>query len=151
VYTTNRFGTIVGYINSKGNYTVVPKEFFEARTCPSSLGFNIKCVYNKNNCVQLVQSGCELKIGGTLKFSVETYGGLSEPIRSIKVIWEVSNGGKWENSIHQEIFEKSQKEGGGIFSFERQLAYKGTHLLKCTIINHNKHYRISKIFVVKGI
>ena len=64
--------------------------------------------------------------------------------------WEVSNGGKWEDSAHQEIFRKGDNENNGKLSFERGLSYQGTHLLRCRFYNSNKG-SITKIFSVTGV
>lgn len=67
-----------------------------------------------------------------------------------KVLWEVSNGGKWESKTHQEIYYKGSNEDDGPLSFKRELSYKGTHLLRCRFSNRNKG-SITKIFSVTGV
>lgn len=150
VYTTKNCGSFAGYIDQYGNYTVVPTKFIESRTASDSYNTAIKCKYNYNGMSYDVSSGTKLNVGGTLKFSVSTSGGILEPFDKVRVRWEVSNGGKWEDSSHQEIFRKGDNENGGKLSFERELSYKGRHLLRCEFYNQNKG-SITKIFDVTGV
>ena len=150
VYTTKSCGSFAGYIDQFGNYTVVPTRFKECRSASASYNITINCEYHYNNTICEVSSGSELKTGGTLKFSVSTSGGILEPFDKVNVWWEVSNGGKWEDRAHQEIFRKGDNENNGKLSFERGLSYQGTHLLRCRFYNCNKG-SITKIFSVTGI
>lgn len=150
VYTTKSCGSFAGYIDRYGNYTVVPTRFKECRTASYSCNITINCKYYYNNTSYDVDSGSNLKVGGTLKFSVHTSGGILEPFDKVSVWWEVSNGGKWENKNHQEIYSKGSNEDDGPLSFKRELLYKGTHLLRCQFSNRNKG-SITKIFSVTGI
>lgn len=74
-----------------------------------------------------------------------------EPFNEVSVYWEVSNGGKLENHEHQEIYYKGKDESDGLFSFSRELVYKGTHLLRCRICNKKKNYSITRIFSIKAV
>ncbi len=150
VYTTKKIGTIVGYIDSDGNYTVVPYRFREEKKKAYSCDVIIKCYYEHNNTVREVFSGSDLPVGGTLKFTAITRGGIVEPFKNVSVIWEVSNGGKDKHRKHQEIYFKSDNEKEGPLSFKRELSYKGTHLLRCQFNNRIKGC-ITRIFSVNGI
>ncbi len=149
VYTTKNCGHIVGYIDSEGNYTVVPSRFCETRTASITYDMQINCTYTHNNTTIPVKSGSTLDVGGTLKFSLSSKLGFFEPIDRINTWWEVSNGGKGVDSSHQEIYYKGKNENDGIFSFKRDLTYVGTHLLRCRVYNPKKG-TITKIFCING-
>lgn len=55
-----------------------------------------------------------------------------------------------EANEHQEIYYKSDDEKTERILFSRDLAYGGTHLLRCRIKNTKKNFDETKIFVVKG-
>ena len=150
VYSTKKCGHILGYINSEGNYTVVPSRFKETRTASDTYDIQINCKYTQDNITTQIENGSTLKTGGTLCFTVLPKKGISEPISKVQVFWEVSNGGKGLDSTHQEIYYKTKEEDDKIFSFERELAYVGTHLLRCRLYNSSKG-SITKIFYINGI
>ena len=150
VYTTKDCGSFAGYIDHYGNYTVAPIRFRDSRTAAFAYNIELKCKYSHNGIVYDVTSGMKLQTGGVLRFSVLTSGGICEPISKVTVCWEVSNGGKYANRTHQEIYYKGKDEGDGLFTFQRELSYKGTHLLRCRFHNRIKG-SITKVFCVSGI
>lgn len=150
VYTTHNMGHLIGYIDHAGNYTVVPNRFCDSRTAPYAYNMTINCKYTINNTTNEVLNGSTLEVGGSLRFSLQTSGGIIEPLNKVSVWWEVSNGGKGVDKQHQEIYYKGKDEGDGLFSFSRQLSYKGTHLLRCRISNKTKG-DITRVFSVTGI
>jgi len=149
VYTTNTYGHLFGFIDEQGNYTVVPACFSDQQTASKNLDANIFCTYEHNGQNLSVENGAVLPIGGTLHFTLKTYGGIIEPFHDVRVIWEVSNGGILSDSAHQEIYFKGKDEESGLFSFSRSLSYYGTHLLRCQINNRHKG-SITRIFKVVG-
>lgn len=150
VYSTNDFGHLLGFISSNGNYTVVPSRFCETQTAARSLSATIECIYSQNGDKKSVLNGSSLCIGGKLYFKLKTAGGIIDPLEKVHVVWEVSNGGTGSDRSHQEIYFKKPDEDKNIFAFSRDLAYYGTHLLRCKIINTKKG-TITRIFKVVGI
>ena len=148
VYTTKNLGTICAIINDNGTFTVVPNRFY-TKTNGNHQGFNIKCGRLENGELKNVNSGDEINVGCSLKFSIYSWGDILND--STSIYWEVSNGGKAHDFEHQEIYRKGNEEKTEKYRFERELSYIGTHLLRCRIINPKKNYDETKIFVVKGI
>ena len=148
VYTTKNLGTICGIINNNGNFTVVPNRFY-ININGNHQGFEIKCSRVENGESKIVNSGDEIKVGCSLKFSIFSWGDIIND--NTLIYWEVSNGGTGDDFEHQEIYRKENEEKTEKYKFERELSYKGTHLLRCRIINHKKNFDETKIFVVKGI
>lgn len=148
VYTTKNLGTICGIINNNGNFTVVPNRFY-TNINGNHQGFEIKCSRVENGESKIVNSGDEIKVGCSLKFSIFSWGDIIND--NTLIYWEVSNGGTGDDFEHQEIYHKGNEEKTEKYKFERELSYKGTHLLRCRIINHKKNFDETKIFVVKGI
>jgi len=151
VFTTNNKGNLVGFIDQLGHYSVAPSRFMITSNTVSHIGFNIKCKQIRGGYESKVESGDAVSVDCNLKFSIETYGGMIEPVQDITVRWEVSNGGKFEHHEHQEIYHKGQEESDGLFSFSRELVYKGTHLLRCKVFNKKKGYSVTKIFSIEAI
>lgn len=151
VYTTHEKGHFCGFIDSTGYFTVVPSRFINSSNTLSNIGFRIKCKKSINGIETEVFNNSTVITGCHLKFSIDSFGGLIEPFDKISVVWEVSNGGKYSDYTHQEIYYKGKNESGGILSFSRDLVFKGTHLLRCRIRNKQKKYDVTQIFVVKGI
>lgn len=148
VYTTNNLQTINGIINNNGNFTIVPNRFY-TKINGNHQGFEIKCSRIENGELKIVNSGDEIKVGCSLKFSISSWGDIIND--NTLIYWEVSNGGIGEDFEHQEIYRKGNEEKTEKYKFERELSYKGTHLLRCRIINSRKNFDETKIFVVKGI
>ena len=148
VYTTKNLGTICAIINDNGTFTVVPNRFY-TKTNGNHQGFNIKCGRLENGELKNVNSGDEINVGCSLKFSIYSWGDILND--STSIYWEVSNGGKAHDIEHQEIYRKGNEEKTEKYRYERELSYIGTHLLRCRIINPKKNYDETKIFVVKGI
>ncbi len=151
VYTTYSKGHLSGYIDEDGNFTVVPARFKNKSNAPSTVGFKIKCTKYTGGEKEEVKNNAHINVGCTLKFSIDTYGGLIEPFDKLDVLWEVSNGGQDKDFYHQEIYYKGKDETDGLLSFSRELCYVGTHLLRCRVKNRKKHYDITQVFVVNGI
>lgn len=149
VYTTNKIGTICGIINSNGYFAVVPNRFHSTNK-KHSAGFDIVCKTLVNEELQRVNNGDTLPVGYNLKFKITSWGDILNNNDTIFIWWEVSNSGKDEDCEHQEIYYKSDDEKTERISFSRDLAYEGTHLLRCRIKNTKKNFDETKIFVVKG-
>jgi hypothetical protein len=115
------------------------------------VSFRIKCVKIIGGKQEEVINNSNINVGCTLKFSIISNGGLIEPFDKLSVFWEVSNGGQDEDFFHQEIYYKGKDETDGLLSFSRELSYVGTHLLRCRVINKQKAYDITQVFVVNGI
>lgn len=150
VYTTHNCGHLVGYIDKFGKYTVIPSRFYECRTASSAFDMQIECKYTYGDSTKPVVNGSRLPVGGELIFSVKTSGGIIEPINSVHVWWEVSNGGIDKDKSHQEIYYKGKDEGTDKFHFKRILSYYGTHLLRCRLSNSKKG-SITRVFKVIGV
>lgn len=151
VFTTNLKGNLIGFIDQEGYYSVTPSRFKNNSNTANNISFNIKCKQIRNGQETLVENGSTLITGYNLKFTINTYGGIIEPFNEVSVYWEVSNGGKFNHHEHQEIYYKGKDENDGLLTFTRELAYEGTHLLRCRMHNKKKGYDITKFFVVKGI
>lgn len=150
VYTTNDLGTICGIISYNGNFTIVPNRFY-TKNNKNDQGFEIRCKRLKNGEEKIVNNGAEIEVGCSLKFSIYYWGDIINNNDNISIFWEVSNGGIECDFEHQEIYYKGSSEGSGKYRFERELSYLGTHLLRCRIINKNKKFDETRIFVIKGI
>lgn len=148
VYTTNQKGSYVGFIDTFGNWTVAPVRFYPKSNTGAS--FDIKCVVNHNENRYLGSSGGNFPIGCDLEFSVSPHGGLIDPYRSVKVWWEVSNGGINNDHEHQDNY-KGKDEKGGKLEFYRDVAYEGKHLLRCRVKNKKKRFDVTKLFIVNGV
>lgn len=151
VYTTNLKGNLAGFIDECGYYSVIPSRFMISSNTVSHIGFSIKCKQIRNGYESIVESGDAVNVDCKLKFSIETYGGMIEPIQDIIVRWEVSNGGKFDYHEHQEIYYNDKDESDGLLSFSRELVYKGTHLLRCKVFNKKKGHSVTKVFSIEGI
>lgn len=151
VYSTCKKGHLSGFIDSNGYYTVAPDRFSTSRNAAATIGFDIvcKCLRDGYSDV-IINNGDNVSVGCKLRFSIKTYGGLIEPSNAIQTFWEVSNGGQYEDHHHQEIYYKEKSEDDNMYSFSRDLMYKGTHLLRCKVYNKKKGY-VTRIFHVTGI
>jgi beta-lactamase superfamily II metal-dependent hydrolase len=148
VYTTNEKGSFCGFIDRYGKWTMAPTRFRPSKS--SSPDFDIQCYINYKGKRFRGMDGGMFPIGCSLDFSVLGRGGLTDPFPSIKVVWEVSNGGI--NSFHecQDIYYKKTEDRGNKLEFHRDVAYEGKHLLRCRVINKKKGYDLTKIFIVNG-
>lgn len=153
VYTTYNKGHLSGFIDNKGNFTVVPSRFKNLSNIPLRINFEIKCLkINTNEKTEKeIMNNTNVSVGCKLKFTIQSQGGLIEPFNKVKVFWEVSNGGKGISSFHQEIYLKDKTEPDDKLSFSRDLTYIGTHLLRCRVINEKKGYDLTRIFIINGI
>lgn len=150
VYVTNKLGTLCGYIDKNGNFTVVPYRF-RNNMPKGDRKFYIKCVKNKNGTSVNVKNGERLLTGCSLQFSIISLGNILDVTDRITVEWEVSNGGTGDDYFHQEIYDKGKNEADGKYCFSRELCYEGKHLLRCTIKNYTKRFIGTAIFLVEGV
>lgn len=151
VYTTNSKGHLCGFIDETGYFSVLPSRFSFRTNTSSNVGFSIKCKKITNGVETALENNTTTLKGGSLKFSIESYGGLIEPFNKVSVLWEVSNGGKYSDYMHQEIYYKGKDESDGILSFSRDLSFSGTHLLRCRVKNSHKKLDITQVFVVNAL
>lgn len=143
VYTTNDLGNFEGYINNKGEYTVIPA-WFDA-IC-SSLGTYVKinCTYiDKDGQKHTVSPGETIFTDVKLTFEIT---GLPHFVSKYNVEWYVSNGGCTIDSSHQEIYEVESSKNKLLC--ERNLSYNGKHILMCYI--KSPMGSIKKVFIVNG-
>ncbi|MDD6793858.1 MAG: hypothetical protein PUE01_00355 [Clostridiaceae bacterium] len=150
VYTTHNVGTICGFINSDGYFSVVPDRF-KTEEVNNDKGFKIICKKVLNGVKEVVDSESEVEVGCKLEFSIKSWGNIINTKDSIGIWWEVSNAGKDDDYEQHEIYCKGKNEEDGKYYFSRDLMYVGTHLLRCRIRNHSKRFDETKIFVVKGV
>lgn len=149
VYTTCKIWTFAGFINKYGEWTVAPSRFFNRSNINKN--FKIKCMCKYNGSEYEGKSNEDFPIGSGLQFSVRSNFGILDPYDKVSIIWEVSNGGVDSEHDHQEIYYKSDNESTPKHNFNREVSYKGKHLLRCYINNKKKKIRATQIFVVNGV
>ncbi len=149
VYTTNAKGTLAGFIDSEGNWTVSPSRFSPKHTGKASL--KIGCVVDYEGESFQGTSGGDYPTGCNLLFSVRSRGGLIDPISSVDVYWEVSNGGIADDDDQQDIYYKGKDEDKGKLNFRRAVSYEGKHLLRCRVKNRKQRFDVTEVFVVNGV
>ncbi len=149
VYTTKEKDHFSGFIDGSGKWTVSPSRF-HSRGGNDSPNFNIACQMTFNGSVENKTSGGYFPLKSSLKFTVTGHGGLLDPYDQVDVWWEVSNGGVGNYHAHQEIYYKDKNEKTDKLTFQREVAFEGTHLLRCRVHNKKKKIDITKIFVVNG-
>lgn len=148
VYTTNERGTFCGLIDANGNFSVTPWRF---RNVYGQAGKRI-VVFCKIDEIGNIISGESVKVGAfKLKFNVVGLSGIMNVADKPVVIWEVCNAGQNIHDDHHEIYYKDKSENDGNFYFSRKLTYKGTHLLRCTVINKRKKFVETVVFVIHGV
>ena len=86
-----------------------------------------------------------------LKFNVAGVGGVLNVLNKPTIYWEVCNAGQNSDDEHHEIYYKGANEADGDCYFSRILAYKGTHLLRCRVIDKKKKFDETVVFVVYGV
>lgn len=148
VYTTNDKDSLVGFIDMYGNWTVVPTRF--APKSNIRRNFRINCDYEYQGETHDGNSGKDFPIGCQIHFTISSGFGLFEPYDKVDVWFEVSNGGVDDDHDHQDIYHKRKGERGGKLEFFRDVAYDGTHLLRCRVNNRKKKIDATQIFVVNG-
>jgi len=146
VYTTSARGNICGYIDEHSRWTVVPTRFKNHTSTKFDISINCKSTNNGNTVNR--ESGDMMQIGESLNFYILGKGGIFDPIKSVSVKFEVSNGGRFRDHTHQEIYYKANDDKSAINKFNREVAYKGRHLLRCRVYNKSKRVSITRIFVV---
>lgn len=148
VYTTYNKGTMAGFIDECGNWTVVPTRFFPGASHHRS--FHIKCTCTYQDKEYEADSDDNFPIESDLHFSIAPTRLLESP-QDVDIKWEVSNGGINEDSGHQEIYFKGKNEEERMTSFCRKVAYEGKHLLRCKVNNKKKKMQATQIFIVNGV
>ncbi|MBP3818889.1 MAG: hypothetical protein J6H31_11375 [Butyrivibrio sp.] len=149
VYCTNTEGcTFVGAIKQDGEYVVSTVKFREEIGRQRAYGFNIICFDESG---KRVKNGSYQPIGKKLSFSLESWGGVLNPQENPRIWWQVSNNGVGKDDNHHEIYYKGKKEQSGDDAFRRDLAFEGTHLLRCRVKNVKKGFDETRVFVVKGL
>ena len=146
VYTTNKYGTFFGRIDSNGNFSVTPERF---HNYGSQTGKSVKIIC-KTNTGEIVENNTTHNINCNLKFSLSSIGGVLDNTDKPQVWWEVCNAGYGINDDHHEIYYKDENENDGKYYFSRDLAFVGTHLLRCRIKNTKKKFDQTIIFVIHG-
>lgn len=67
------------------------------------------------------------------------------------MVWEVCNNGVDYDCKHKEVYYKGKNEDDDKYSFSRDVAYKGKHLLRCSVINKTKLFYGTVVFIVEGV
>lgn len=148
VYCTNSEGcSFVGAIKYNGEYVVSTTKFSERKGRQRGYGFNIICFDENGN---RVENGSCQPIGTKLSFSLESWGGVLNPHECPSILWQVSNNGIRKDDDHHEIYFKDKNEQSADDAFGRDLAFVGTHLLRCQVRNKKKGFDETKVFVVRG-
>lgn len=155
VYTTfEKDAGFVGFIKSDGYWGVSTSKFEEVIT-HKDIGFCLECISNIDGYTQKVKNGEQIDRGCNLQFEASKILGIADNLvkENVCVTWEVSNSGKLDDENHQEIYiaNKSKKKVSYINKMNRDLIYKGTHIVRCTIENKDRDKKITKIFKVKSI
>lgn len=155
VYTTfEKDAGFVGFIKSEGYWGVSTSEFEEVTT-HQDISFCLECISNKDGYTQEVKNGELIYRGCNLQFKASKIAGIADNLvrENVCVTWEVSNSGKLEDENHQEIYiaDKSKKRVSYTNKMNRDLIYKGTHIVRCTIENKDRDKKITKIFKVRAI
>lgn len=154
VYLTREKGTLIGQFHEDGRWTVTPSRFLRAWTfdnfCPTGKDMQVKCVAeNESGIRRDIASGEAVSVGHKLRFEILTSGGLVGDISKAKYTFEVSNAGEGSHATHDEIYDKERQETGAPNSFQRDLSFLGTHLLRCTVSSGN--HKAQKVFAVRGV
>lgn len=150
IHTTHKEGTLCGFIDKFGNFGVVPYRF-KKRMPAGDKRFYLKCCKVKDNIATVIQSGSEVEIGYQLKFSIIGLGDIINTTDKIDVWWQVCNVGMESDYEHKEIYYKAKDEADEKYAFSRELSYKGKHLLRCRVINKQKRFDGTLVFVVEGV
>lgn len=149
IHTTHKHGTLCGFINESGNYGVIPYKFRNIMPVYDKKFF-IKCYEVKEGSSREIESGSEIDVGNLLKFSITGIGDIINTKDNIEVLWQVCNVGIDDDYQHKEIYYKGDDEADDKYSFSREVAYKGVHLLRCRLKNESKNFDGTMVFVVKG-
>lgn len=147
VYSTHEHGTFFCRIDSSGNFSVTPESFISTKFLRDKR-FEIVCTTKDG---LHINSGDEVSINNKLYFSLKGYGQVLNINDHPTVVWQVCNSGEGEDCTHHEIYFKNKNENGKLTEFERDLSYKGTHLLRCTVNNTKKSFKQTVVFVVHGV
>ena len=144
VYTTNKIGTFCGRIDSDGSFSVTPRSFQNS----ANSKIRISCSDENRN---IINNNSVCPIGKTLNFKVlNISGNFLSTAGKLTVLWQVCNAGQCNDINHHEIYAKDKDEPEDKYSFKRDLSFKGTHLLRCTVQNSKKGTQTC-VFVVHGV
>jgi hypothetical protein len=137
-------------IDRNGRWTVTPARFKPSVNHSDSL-FDIKCRYGFFN--KELPSGSAIETGTSLKFSVVPGDGLLDPDDKVRIEWEVSHGGINGDHERQAIYVKPDPLLFSFwkYKFEWEVEYEGRHLIRCRIVNTQKNYDVTRVFVVDGV
>ena len=150
IHTTHKKGTLCGYIDRNGNYGVIPNRFHN-RMSRGDRSFRIVAEKREFDSWKTIESGEKISVETKLRFKVVGVGNTINSYDNINVTWEVCNNGIDDYYEHKEVYSKQENEDDDKFSFSRDLAYRGIHLLRCTVINRTKGFNETKVFVVEGV
>ncbi|MCT4583694.1 MAG: MBL fold metallo-hydrolase [Peptostreptococcaceae bacterium] len=150
VYTTfQESAHFIGFINETGYWGVMTSDFTNYKN-DQNLDFKLSCFvdnydYEKENSITL--DGNHKLIFKATNFNKITDNRQKE---NVIVKWMVSNSGKAEDENRQEIYTagESIKKINHTYTLNRDLMFKGTHLLQCSIENLDRNKKITKIFKV---
>jgi hypothetical protein len=78
-------------------------------------------------------------------------GGLVGGVADATYAFEVSNGGISDDADHDQIYYKKRSEEGPPNTFNRDVAYHGTHLLRCHVKSKATGQVAQDLFVVHGV
>lgn len=154
VYLTRNKGSLVGCFYANGDWTVVPCRFLSkwdyARYAPAGKTFWLECdaVDVQGTSAGKVSSGDQVLRGNRLKFTALSKGGLVTGAATYT--FEVSNGGTGPDADHDEIYHKGAKEDGPARCFERDVRFRGVHLLRCRVKDSTTGQVAQTVFVVRG-
>ena len=146
VFTTNSYGTFFGRIDKSGNFSVTPERFCGSENPCHKI--ELRCV--NSNGVK-IENGAIIPVNQKLIFKLIDKGKVLSTVDNPSIFWEVCNAGEGIDDKHHEIYYKQKNERDGKYTFSRDLLFKGTHLLRCRVINKKKKYDQTIIFVVHGI
>lgn len=146
VYTTNEFGTFFGRIDSEGNFSVTPERFYNRG---GQIGKWVKIIC-KTDTGNIIENNTSYNVNCKLKFNLVSIGGVLDDIDKPQVWREVCNAGYEKDDTHHDIYYKGRDEEDGKYSFSRDLAFVGTHLLRCHVMNKKKKFDQTVIFVIHG-
>lgn len=159
VYLSRDKETLVGRLHADGTWHLTPARFLRGwrfhRYEPSGKSLTLTCdvLDAEGDVIGSASSGDEIKVGNKLRFAVKTTGGLRADMSKVRYVFEVSNGGADEHDHHKEIYFKRKNETGEAHTFERDVSYVGTHLLRCNVYQKGggDAHDAQTIFVVKGV
>ena len=150
IHTTYEKGNLCGYIDKWGNFGVIPDRF--KNTIPLyNRRVDLFGFIEKEGELEKIEIGDKIRIGTKLKFILKDVGNILESRKRYIVSWEVSNNGIREDYNHKEIYEKGENEQEDVFTFRREVAYRGKHLLRCSIKDYPNSFEGTMVFWIEGV